>query len=102
MQGTIVSDNINVAGLALDKHVFGVALVESVEFTSETTKFDGLMGLAKSILSNQGVLTPVESLAQQGLISEAITPQAVQALKPKIARLTKEMLDPLLARVGWT
>ena len=34
----------------------------------------------------------------RALISEAITPQAVQALKPKIARLTNEMLDPLLAR----
>ena len=73
MQGDIISDNVNLAGLALDKHVFGVALVESDNFASDTTKFDGLMGLAKSTLSNQGVLTPVESLAQQGLISEAIT-----------------------------
>ena len=73
MQGDIISDNVNLAGLALDKHVFGVALVESENFASDTTKFDGLMGLAKSTLSNQGVLTPVESLAQQGLISEAIT-----------------------------
>jgi hypothetical protein len=31
------------------------------------------MGLAQSTLSNQGVLTPVESLAQQGLITDAIT-----------------------------
>ena len=34
----------------------------------------------------------------RALISEAITPQAVQALKPKIARLTNETLDSLLAR----
>jgi len=73
VQGNIIADNINVAGLALDKHVFGVALVESVDFSSDATKFDGLMGLAKSTLSEQGVPTPVESLAQQGLIKEAIT-----------------------------
>jgi len=73
VQGNIIADNINVAGLALDKHVFGVATVESVDFSSDTTKFDGLMGLAKSDLSNQAVPTPVESLAQKGLISEAIT-----------------------------
>lgn len=73
VQGNIVSDNLNVAGLALDKHVFGVALVESVDFSGDTTKFDGLMGLAKSTISNQSVPTPVESLAKQGLISEAIT-----------------------------
>lgn len=71
--GNIISDNVNIAGLALDKHIFGVALVESQDFSSDTTKFDGLMGLAQSTLSNQGVLTPVESLAKQGLINEAIT-----------------------------
>jgi len=59
--------------LALDKHEFGVALVESKEFSGETTKFDGLMGLAKSILSDQRIPTPVESLAEKGLINAAIT-----------------------------
>ncbi|KAF9648814.1 acid protease [Thelephora ganbajun] len=73
VQGNIVSDNLNIAGLALVKHVFGVALVESQDFSGNATKFDGLMGLAQSTLSNQRVLTPVESLAKQGLISEAIT-----------------------------
>ena len=58
--------------MALDKHVFGVSLVESEQFTVGIP-FDGLMGLAQSPLSNQGVLTPVETLAKQGLISEAIT-----------------------------
>ena len=31
------------------------------------------MGLAQSALSEQGVLTPIESLASQGTLSEAIT-----------------------------
>lgn len=70
--GDIISDNINLAGLALDQHVFGVSLVESPDFTVGVP-FDGLMGLAQSTLSNQGVLTPVEALAKQGLITEAIT-----------------------------
>jgi len=73
VQGSIIADNVNVAGLALDKHVFGVALAESQDFAGNDTKFDGLMGLAKSTLSNQGVLTPVEALAKEGLISAAIT-----------------------------
>lgn len=47
--GDIVTDNINIAGLALDKHTFGVALVESVDFSSDSTPFDGLMGLAQSV-----------------------------------------------------
>ena len=59
--------------MALDQHTFGVALVESTDFSDNTTKFDGLMGLAQSSLSNQGVPTPVEALAKQGLIKEAIT-----------------------------
>ena len=47
--GNIVTDNINVAGLALDNHKFGVALSESVDFSSDNTPFDGLMGLAQSV-----------------------------------------------------
>ena len=73
VQGNIIADNVNIAGLALDKHIFGVALVESQDFSNDTTKFDGLIGLAQSSLSNQGVLTPVEALAKQGSITEAIT-----------------------------
>ncbi|KAI0077892.1 aspartic peptidase A1 [Panus rudis PR-1116 ss-1] len=71
--GNIITDNINVAGLALNKHTFGVATTESVDFSSNQTPFDGLMGLAQSTLSNQRVLTPVEALAKQGLITDAIT-----------------------------
>lgn len=90
--GDIVTDNINVAGLALNTHTFGVATQESVDFAGDQTPFDGLMGLAQSVskplthmslpylcvyhdqtLSEQKTLTPVESLAKAGLIDEAIT-----------------------------
>jgi len=47
--------------------------VESTDFSDSSVKFDGLMGLAQSSLSNQGVTTPIEALAKQGLIKEATT-----------------------------
>lgn len=78
--GTIVQDNINIAGLALDAHTFGVALVESVEFSGAKTPFDGLMGLAQSTLSEQQTLTPVEALAQAGLVTDAIVSYKISRL----------------------
>lgn len=86
VEGTIVSDNVVIAGLALNGHRFGVASLESQDFSDDTTKFDGLIGLAQKSLSNQGVPTPVEALAQQGLISEAITSY-------KISRVTDGLND---------
>lgn len=86
VQGTIVQDNVVVAGLSLDAHTFGVATDETVDFSADTTPFDGLMGLAQSTLSNQGVLTPVESLAKGGLIDAAIT-------SFKISRLADNLND---------
>jgi hypothetical protein len=47
--GTKVTDNLNLAGLALDKHAFGVAQLESVDFSDDSVQFDGLMGLAQSV-----------------------------------------------------
>lgn len=49
VSGSIVTDSINVAGLALAGHRFGVAQVESVDFSDNSVPFDGLMGLAKSV-----------------------------------------------------
>ena len=84
--GNIITDDIAVAGLQLSNHTFGVANRESVEFSSSQTAFDGIMGLAQSTLSNQKTLTPVESLAQAGLIQEAIT-------SFKISRLADQKND---------
>ncbi|KAI0955975.1 hypothetical protein AcV7_006503 [Taiwanofungus camphoratus] len=86
VQGDVITDNVNVAGLALNNHSFGVANVESVDFSSDSVPFDGLMGLAQSTLSEEGVPTPVESMAQNGLISEAIT-------SFKISRLADQLND---------
>jgi len=72
VQGDIITDNVNIAGLALNKHTFGVATVESVQFSADTTTFDGLMGVAQSSLSQQGVSTPVQSLSDAGSIPDPI------------------------------
>ncbi|OCH95443.1 acid protease [Obba rivulosa] len=86
VSGDIITDNINVAGLALNNHTFGVATTESVDFSSDSVPFDGLMGLAQSTLSEQQTATPVESLAQNNLISQAIT-------SFKISRLADQLND---------
>ena len=49
VSGDIVQDDISIAGLALQGHTFGVATTESVDFSSDDTPFDGLMGLAQSV-----------------------------------------------------
>ncbi|KAF8896228.1 acid protease [Infundibulicybe gibba] len=91
--GTKVTDTVNIAGLSLDNHSFGVAKQETVEFAGDSTEFDGLMGLAQSTLSNQKVLTPPESLAKQGLVQDAITSY-------KISRLADDENDGVIT-FGW-
>ncbi|KAF9237611.1 acid protease [Melanogaster broomeanus] len=86
VQGVLCQDNVNIAGLALNNHTFGVASEESIQFASSSVSFDGLMGLAQSILSEQKVLTPVESLASNGLIQSPIT-------SFKISRLADQLND---------
>jgi hypothetical protein len=78
--GNIITDNVNIAGLALDKHVFGVATQETQDFAADTVSFDGLIGLAQSTLSNQKVPTPVEALASNNLINDAITSYKISRL----------------------
>lgn len=70
--GSIIQDNVSIAGLSLNNHTFGVALLESENFASDQTPFDGLMGLAQSILSQEKTLTPIESLASAGLVPDSI------------------------------
>ncbi|KAL8279849.1 hypothetical protein RQP46_007699 [Phenoliferia psychrophenolica] len=69
--GTIAQDDVLLAGLALTGHSFGVTTTESTDFSDASVPFDGLMGLAQSTLSEQGVLTPIESLAKAGTVQSA-------------------------------
>ncbi|KAL0067841.1 hypothetical protein AAF712_005009 [Marasmius tenuissimus] len=71
--GTIVQDDIVVAGLKLAGHTFGTAQQETQDFSDDSVPFDGLMGLAQSTLSEQKTLTPIEALAKNGLVQDAIT-----------------------------
>jgi hypothetical protein len=73
VSGDIIQDDIVLAGLPLKGHTFGVTTQETPDFSADTVPFDGLMGLAQSTLSQQKTPTPVESLASQGLIADAIT-----------------------------
>jgi len=84
LEGSIIQDNIVIAGLSLPQHVFGVANHESIQF--KHAPFDGLMGLAQSTSSSQQTPTPVESLANAGLISAPI-------VSFKIPRLADNLND---------
>ncbi|KDR78920.1 hypothetical protein GALMADRAFT_244580 [Galerina marginata CBS 339.88] len=86
VDGDIVTDDISIAGLTLKDHTFGVANTESVDFSSDSTPFDGLMGLAQSSLSEQQTPTPVESLASANLIPDSI-------VSYKISRLADNLND---------
>lgn len=94
--GVLCQDNVNMAGLQLNNHTFGVANEESVQFSADTVPFDGLMGLAQSILSNEKVPTPVESLASNGLISSAISSFKISRLADQLndGQVTFGGLDP--------
>lgn len=86
VSGDIITDDISIAGLALNAHTFGVATSESVDFSSDSTPFDGLMGLAQSSLSEQQTPTPIESLASAGLVPDSI-------VSYKISRLADNLND---------
>lgn len=44
---------------------------ESAQFGANSIPFDGLMGLAKSLLSEQKVPTPIEALKSAGTVASA-------------------------------
>nr|XP_019049096.1 endopeptidase [Kwoniella bestiolae CBS 10118]OCF28026.1 endopeptidase [Kwoniella bestiolae CBS 10118] len=70
--GVLAADSMTIAGMTLVNHVMGVTLQESVQFSANNVPFDGLVGLALGKLANQGVQTPLESLASTGLIKDPI------------------------------
>ncbi|WVQ62327.1 uncharacterized protein L199_000466 [Kwoniella botswanensis] len=70
--GVLAADSMTIAGMTVVNHVMGVTLQESVQFSASNVPFDGLVGLALGKLSNQGVQTPLESLASTGLIKNPI------------------------------
>jgi len=80
LNGTIVSDNLSIAGLTLPKHTFGSAMAQSSQLIKAGGAFDGIMGLGQSFLSAQKHLTTIDSLAQSGLIPEPIVSYFISRL----------------------
>ncbi|KAJ7086112.1 aspartic peptidase A1 [Mycena belliarum] len=72
VSGTMVSDQVEIAGLELRNHSFGVARRESAQFTPDDIPLDGMLGCAKSILSKQQTPTLVEALRSAGMIARNI------------------------------
>jgi hypothetical protein len=86
IDGTLCQDTVSIANLTLTNHTFGVANEESVQFSSDSTPFDGLMGLAQPTLSEEQVDTPPVSLANANLIAAPI-------VSFKLARLADQNND---------
>ncbi|KJA26381.1 hypothetical protein HYPSUDRAFT_318649 [Hypholoma sublateritium FD-334 SS-4] len=95
--GYIVHDDVSIAGLPLKNLTFGVAFNESAEFTGNNIRFDGLLGLAKSEISQQHVPTFVQALSQAKLISSAIVSYKLPRLadgRNDTSELTLGAMDP--------
>ncbi|KAF9913081.1 hypothetical protein BX616_010171 [Lobosporangium transversale] len=71
VSGILGQDRINVAGLIIEDQIFGLATKESTTFSNDVV--DGVLGLAySSICSVPGVLTPLENMIEQKLITSPI------------------------------
>ncbi|WVQ71263.1 hypothetical protein IAR50_000789 [Cryptococcus sp. DSM 104548] len=70
--GQLAADTMTIAGMTLVNHAMGVTTQETEQFSGANVPFDGLMGLALSTLSNQGVSTPIESLKSTGVLQNAV------------------------------
>lgn len=119
VSGNRVTDNIVLAGLALNTHSFGVATSESDQFASNGTPFDGLMGLAQSVrawvwvwmfvsptlvlqkLSQQEVLTPPEALNAAKQIKNAIVSYRIARAQDKNnnGQVTFGGIDPVIRHI---
>ncbi|TKY85697.1 hypothetical protein EX895_005237 [Sporisorium graminicola] len=72
VSGHLVTDDVAIAGLALTNYTFAVTTQESADFAGDTVPFDGLMGLARSELSNAGQPTPIDALYNEGRVQAPV------------------------------
>lgn len=72
VSGNLATDNFDIAGLALTNYTFAVTTQQSSDFAEETVPFDGLMGLARSELSNAGQPTPIDALYKKGKVQAPV------------------------------
>ncbi|KAH0585102.1 hypothetical protein H2248_008363 [Termitomyces sp. 'cryptogamus'] len=98
VSGTIVTDTISIAGLKLTNHTFGVAHHESDEFIPDYIPFDGLLGLAKRMISRQKVPTLLDALVSTGDIKHPIIsyhiPRLADGKSNNYGELTFGALNP--------
>ncbi|KAJ9479187.1 putative Saccharopepsin (putative) [Pseudozyma hubeiensis] len=72
VSGNLATDDLEIAGLALTNYTFAVTTQESSDFADDTVPFDGLMGLARSELSNAGQPTPIDALYKEGKVQAPV------------------------------
>ncbi|CBQ72960.1 related to extracellular aspartic proteinase [Sporisorium reilianum SRZ2] len=72
VSGNLARDDLEIAGLALTNYTFAVTTRESADFADDTVPFDGLMGLARSELSNAGQPTPIDALYAEGKVQAPV------------------------------
>lgn len=72
VSGNLARDNMEIAGLDLTNYTFAVTTQESSDFSDDTVPFDGLMGLARSELSNAGQPTPIDALYAEGKVQAPV------------------------------
>ncbi|THV02840.1 acid protease [Dendrothele bispora CBS 962.96] len=78
--GLMAYDDVALAGLSLTGHKFGIAMNESSDFTPDDIPFDGILGLAKSSISQQKTQTLLEALRDAGEIGEATVSYRISRL----------------------
>lgn len=71
VNGTLVKDDVTIAGLKLTQHPFGTADSVTDDFSSNDKAFDGIAGLSRSELSEQKNPTIIEALAKTKLVPSA-------------------------------
>lgn len=67
-----MTDDVSIAGLALKTHTFGVALIESVDFSDDSIPFDGLMGLAQSVRTQDTFSLPRNDLVLRHFLNNKL------------------------------
>ncbi|KAJ1041123.1 hypothetical protein NDA10_004325 [Ustilago hordei] len=72
VSGNLARDDMEIVSLNLASYTFAVTKQESSDFADETVPFDGLMGLARSELSNAGQPTPIDALYAEGKVQAPV------------------------------
>ncbi|PWN34284.1 acid protease [Meira miltonrushii] len=69
-KGYLATDDLSIAGMDIKDYKFALVTQESDDFSS--SPFDGLMGLAKEILSNSRSPTPIDALYNEKLVTAPV------------------------------